>query len=83
MYLRDDCASRSQGSRFRHAAQMTVVLGEPLFPSDFYCPLRHSVYRALLLAWQERHARRGWRVSVALLQILPGAQPPAHVLVCC
>ena len=46
---------RARGCSKQRVAGMTVVLGDSLFSSDFYCPLYPGIYRALLRAWQEYH----------------------------
>lgn len=55
---------RAHGSGRRCVAWMTVVLGDSLFSSDFYCPLYPGVYRALLGAWQEYRTRWGWQALI-------------------
>lgn len=57
-----DCGARVSGRQ--RVAGMTVVLGDPLFSSDFYCPLYPSIYRSLLRAWQEYHTQRGWQTVI-------------------
>lgn len=55
---------RARVSGRQRVAGMTLVLGDPLFSSDFYCPLYPSVYRALLRAWQEYRTRWGRQPSI-------------------